>query len=119
MEWKSQVSFANVGMVGEFFHGLRPLSADETATAPIAAAEGRHSQRMSKELPQAEGPANMRKPLLSIEEASRLLGVRVNTLYCWIALRKIPHYKIGRLVKFKGDEIARWIDEKYVNAGIE
>ncbi len=41
-----------------------------------------------------------------------MLGVAKNTLYDWCAIRKIPHYKLGKLTKFKVDEIEVWLTEK-------
>ncbi len=54
--------------------------------------------------------------LIGIQEVSERLGVSSNTLYCWISQRRIPHFKVGRLVKFDGVEIDRWIAEKHVPA---
>ena len=50
--------------------------------------------------------------LINIDELSLMLGVAKNTLYDWCALRKIPYYKLGKLTKFKVDEIEVWLAEK-------
>jgi len=50
--------------------------------------------------------------LINIDELSLMLGVAKNTLYDWCAIRKIPHYKLGKLTKFKVDEIEVWLTEK-------
>jgi excisionase family DNA binding protein len=50
--------------------------------------------------------------LINIDELSLMLGVAKNTLYDWCAIRKIPHYKLGKLTKFKADEIEAWLAEK-------
>lgn len=50
--------------------------------------------------------------LINIDELSLMLGVAKNTLYDWCAVRKIPHYKLGKLTKFKVDEIEVWLAEK-------
>lgn len=47
--------------------------------------------------------------LLSIREAAELLGVSVPVLYRWAAERRIPHARIGRLLKFEGGELAKWV----------
>ena len=40
------------------------------------------------------------KRLMTIQEVAELTGVSVTTLYKWVSQRKIPHIKMGRLVKF-------------------
>ena len=47
--------------------------------------------------------------LLSINETSQLMGIQVSTLYAWVYQRKIPHIKVGRLVKFDSADIEAWI----------
>lgn len=47
--------------------------------------------------------------LLSIGEMADFLGVKVNTLYSWVHIRKIPYIKVGRLVKFDLQEVKDWL----------
>jgi excisionase family DNA binding protein len=53
-------------------------------------------------------------PLFSIKELSSYLGIKEKTLYAKVSAKEIPHYKIDRLVRFKKEEIDRWIEEKKV-----
>jgi len=48
--------------------------------------------------------------LLTIDQLSEILQVRKNTLYSWVFSRKIPHIKIGGLLRFQEKEISKWID---------
>ena len=48
---------------------------------------------------------------LSIEEISEHLGVKKDTIYKWVARKKMPAHKVGRLLKFQIKEIDRWIRE--------
>jgi len=41
-----------------------------------------------------------KKQLLDTKEAAEFLGISKNILYEWIIQKKMPHIKIGRLVKF-------------------
>ena len=47
--------------------------------------------------------------VIGIHEAAEQLGVKVNTLYSWVYLRKIEHIKVGRLVKFRQSTIDDFI----------
>ena len=51
---------------------------------------------------------------LNIQELSSHINVKVKTIYSWISLKEIPHFKLGRLVRFEKDEIDRWIEQKKV-----
>jgi len=50
----------------------------------------------------------------SVIEIANFLGVKESTIRAWVHTRQIPYYKIGRLVKFKLEEIEQWIQEKRV-----
>ena len=45
----------------------------------------------------------------SVEEIAEYLGVSKDTVYVWISKRKMPAHRIGRLWKFKTDEIDIWV----------
>ena len=53
----------------------------------------------------------MEKLVLEIKEVSEMLGVSVSTLYKWVSEKKIPCYKVGRLVKFRQSDIEKWLGE--------
>lgn len=46
--------------------------------------------------------------LLDINEAAELLQVKPGTLYSWIAKGKVPHRKVGALVRFHRGELMQW-----------
>lgn len=48
---------------------------------------------------------------LSVEEITEYLGIKRDTAYKWIADNKLPAHKVGRLWKFKKDEVDAWIRE--------
>ena len=56
----------------------------------------------------------MQKELLSIKEMASFLGVKEATIYSWVHQRRIPYYKIGRLVKFRISEAAEWLEDQKV-----
>ena len=47
--------------------------------------------------------------LLNIQQVAAYLGLSVHTVYKFASQRKIPHIKIGKLLKFDRHEIDRWI----------
>lgn len=46
---------------------------------------------------------------LSVEEIAEYLGVSKDTVYGWITKRSMPAHKVGRLWKFKADEVDEWV----------
>ena len=46
---------------------------------------------------------------LSVEEISTYLGVKRDTVYNWISERNMPASKVGRLWKFKKNEVDTWV----------
>jgi excisionase family DNA binding protein len=54
------------------------------------------------------------KTLLSIEEASHFLSIKVSRLRTAVFRKEIPFVKIGRLVRFKESALLEWIEEKTV-----
>jgi len=47
--------------------------------------------------------------LLRPTEAARLLSVAPRTLRHWTRLGKLPHIRVGRLVFYPKDALARWV----------
>ena len=52
------------------------------------------------------------KEILKSEEAAEFLGISINTLYEWVSQKKIPHMKVGGLLKFKREHLEKWLDKK-------
>jgi excisionase family DNA binding protein len=46
---------------------------------------------------------------LSVDEMSKYLGVSNDTVYRWIDRHKMPAHRMGRLWKFKKDEVDEWV----------
>lgn len=46
---------------------------------------------------------------LSISDISQYLGVSNDTVYKWIERKGLPAHKIGRLWKFKKEEVDEWV----------
>lgn len=46
---------------------------------------------------------------LSVEDIGTYLGIKRDTVYKWISEKHMPAHKVGRLWKFKVDEVDRWV----------
>jgi len=56
----------------------------------------------------------MDKRLLNINEASEYLGIKKNSLYCWVSQKRIPYVKMGRKTMFDKISIERFIEENTI-----
>jgi excisionase family DNA binding protein len=65
--------------------------------------------RASPEVRSFDGSRVMTDRWLSVEEIAEYLGVSKNTVYAWINKRNMPAHRIGRLWKFKSEEIDEWV----------
>jgi excisionase family DNA binding protein len=48
---------------------------------------------------------------LSIREICEHLGVSSDTVYKWIDTYQMPAHRMGRLWKFKKDQVDAWVEE--------
>lgn len=46
---------------------------------------------------------------LSVEEIADHLGVTKDSVYRWIEKRGLPAHKVGKLWKFKRDQVDAWV----------
>jgi excisionase family DNA binding protein len=54
--------------------------------------------------------------LWDIGRLAQYLGVKRSTLYAMIERKEIPHYRIGRLARFRQAEIDAWLIQKRCQA---
>lgn len=48
-------------------------------------------------------------PWLSADAIAAHLGVTKDTVYAWIADKRMPAHKVGRLWKFQAGEVDAWV----------
>lgn len=53
-----------------------------------------------------------KKLILDTIEAADYLGIKKSTLYDWVVQRKIPHIKVGRLLKFRTADLDAWLQKR-------
>ena len=46
---------------------------------------------------------------LSVEEIAAYLGTKKETVYKWVRLQGMPKHKVGRLLKFRREEVDHWV----------
>ena len=46
---------------------------------------------------------------LSVDEIAAYLGIKRDTVYKWIERKQMPAHKVGRLWKFRKDEVDHWV----------
>ena len=46
---------------------------------------------------------------LSVEEIATYLGIKPDTVYRWINDKKMPAHRMGRLWKFRREEVDDWV----------
>jgi len=56
-----------------------------------------------------ESKMKMEDRWLSVDEIGDYLGIKRDTVYKWISEKGMPAHKIGRLWKFKKDEVDTWV----------
>lgn len=47
--------------------------------------------------------------LLTLQQVATYVGLSPHTVYRYVSQRKIPHVKLGKVLKFDRAEIDRWI----------
>ena len=50
--------------------------------------------------------------LLSVDEVAMFLGVQRDTVYKWIRRHGLPARKVGRLWKFRQNEVDQWVNKQ-------
>ncbi len=46
---------------------------------------------------------------LSVDEITAYLGIKRDTVYKWISEKQMPAHRMGRLWKFRKEEVDEWV----------
>jgi excisionase family DNA binding protein len=57
----------------------------------------------------------MKEQLLSVKDICDYFGTKRDTIYKWINKGGLPAYRLGRVWKFKKEEVDRWLNKTLVN----
>lgn len=56
----------------------------------------------------------MTNEILNVTQLAEFLGVSIDTIYSWTMRKAIPHFKLGKMLRFNKQEIMRWLEAKRV-----
>ena len=48
--------------------------------------------------------------MLTVSQVSRMLNIKPSTIYSWVGLGKIPHFRIHGLIRFDPQDLGKWVD---------
>ena len=51
--------------------------------------------------------------LLTPKQLSEFLQVDLSTVYLWTSTKFIPHFKLGRSVRFREKDVHHWLEDRY------
>lgn len=57
--------------------------------------------------------------LLTTKQVAELLGISESALEVWRCTKRmnLPYVKAGRCVRYRADDVERWLESRTVNAG--
>jgi len=58
------------------------------------------------------------EPLLSADDAGKLLGLHPVTLLRWARENRVPHHRLGRKVRFRATELNKWCMTLYNDGAV-
>lgn len=61
-------------------------------------------------------PEGQHEELLTITEAATFLNVKVSKLRREVFLKRIKHFKIGALLRFKKSHLLEWVNSQFQDA---
>lgn len=61
-------------------------------------------------------PEGQNEELLTIGQAAQLLNVKVSKLRREVFLKRIKHFKLGALIRFKKSHLREWVNSQFQDA---
>ena len=53
----------------------------------------------------------MQEPFIDVDDLAKFLKMKKQTAYHIVATLNIPHYRVGRLIRFKLSEVEDWMNK--------
>jgi excisionase family DNA binding protein len=67
---------------------------------------------------QGSGPQGPPESVVGVKAAAEFLGISPSNVYAWVERNQVPHYRIGRSIKFRVSELDEWL-KRFHNGGTE
>ena len=64
---------------------------------------------MGKDRCEARGSESPGETIWGAEETAAFLGCTTGTLRVWVSQRRVPHYKVGGLVRFRREDLEEFL----------
>ncbi|TKJ41186.1 hypothetical protein CEE37_05845 [candidate division LCP-89 bacterium B3_LCP] len=55
------------------------------------------------------------RDILTVDQAADYLAISNYTLREWVRLRKVPHHKVNKQIRFKKSKLDKWLDRAEVS----
>lgn len=52
----------------------------------------------------------VKERLMTMQEVAEYLQCSVSTVRRWVGRGKVPHYRMGKMIRFRRAELDRWLD---------
>ena len=52
----------------------------------------------------------VKERLMTMHEVAEYLQCSLSTVRRWVARGKVPHYRMGKMIRFRRSELDRWLD---------
>ena len=72
--------------------------------------KGRNEQIQVLGSSQSSNQEDLSAGFLNVQDVARYLKLRVSTVYSMAEQRRIPHYRVGRQLRFRKSEIDQWAE---------
>ena len=59
------------------------------------------------------------EPVVGVKAAAQFLGVSPSLMYAYVERGQVPHYRLGRSIRFRISELDEWLKRFHANGGIE
>ena len=56
---------------------------------------------------------------VDVKTAARFLGVSPSLVYAYVERKQIPHYRLGRVIRFLPSELEKWRRNRIVESVVE
>jgi excisionase family DNA binding protein len=73
----------------------------------------------SNEVRQGQSESGAPESPVDVRAAAQFLGVSTSLVYAYVERKQIPHYRMGRAIRFMISELAKWRQHFHVDGGID